>query len=142
MRATLRDEVAGFLRERGPSTASTIALGVRARRADVDAVLAGDGFSRVTRPEGASPRPAYFGVSRLVPVSRAALLLGVLADGGWHSREAILDAAGRSFLTNNAASELRRLGHVVWFGRGGYRLVERASSEAPSVRDLIDSSPT
>lgn len=116
MRATLPSEVEDFLRVHGASTSNEIALGVRARRDDVDEVLAGDAaFRRAAAPEGCSPRAAYFNVSYLVPqrparvVSRADRMLEVLKDGRPHSREEIFERVG-FMLTNNAASELRARG--------------------------------
>lgn len=119
MRPTLAVEVESFLRTHGASTANEIALGIRARRDDVDEVLKGDAFRRVPAPNGCSPRAAYFNLSYRVParpaavVSRADRMLSVLRDGRPHSRQEIFDAAGGFFLTNNAASELRRKGHTV-----------------------------
>lgn len=114
MRETLPVEVEAFLRDAGTSTANEIAFGVRARRADVDEVLTGDTFRRVPPPDGCSPRAAYFNLSYLVParptntVSRADRMLEVLRDGRPHSRQEIFEAAGGFFLTNNAASEIRK----------------------------------
>jgi len=119
MRATLDDEIHGFLTAHGPSTAPEIAIGVRARRDEVDEVLAGDGYARVPAPAGGSPRAAYFISSQPVLSSRrgkknrAALLLEVLSDGREHSRREIFEQAGGFFLINNAASELRRAGYDV-----------------------------
>lgn len=133
MRATLRQEVTAFLAAHGPATAPEIALGVRARRADVDALLAGGGFCQVDRPEGAHPYSVYFAASRRVPRvterSRAGVLLSILRDGAWHSRDEILRLAGRTFLTNNAAAELRRADFDVRYSSSrGYRLEASASS--------------
>lgn len=118
MRVTLPSEVEDFLRAHGASTSNEIALGVRARRDDVDEVLAGDVFRRVAAPEGCSPRAVYFNVSYLVPrrparvVARADRMLEVLRDGRPHSREEIFERVG-FMLTNNAASELRDKGYDV-----------------------------
>jgi hypothetical protein len=116
VRLTLPTEVISFLRVHGPSTANEIAIGVRARRDDVDDVLAADTFLRVPPPSGCSPHAHYFGVSPLVPTRPAAVpcradrMLNVLKDGRPHSRQEIFEAAGGFFLTNNAASELRKRG--------------------------------
>lgn len=91
----------------------------------------GGGFMRVAHPDGASPRGAYFGVSEDVPSSRstasrrADLLLEILRDGRSHSRDEIWRLTEAFFLTNNAASELRRRGHTVIYDRSddSYRLV-------------------
>lgn len=114
MRETLAVEVETFLRVHGPSTANEIALGVRARRDDVDDVLAGEPFARVPAPDGCSPHAHYFSLSYLVPSpgsgkNRADLMLEVLSDGGVHSRQEIFERVG-FMLTNNAASELRDRG--------------------------------
>lgn len=114
MRKTLTVEVEDFLRWNGPSTATQIAVGIRARRDDVDEVLKSDRFKRVPAPSGCSPKAAWFNLSYLVPsrpatvVSRADRMLSVLRDGRPHSRQEIFEATGSFFLTNNAASELRR----------------------------------
>ena len=114
MRETLAVEVETFLRVHGPSTANEIALGVRARRDDVDDVLAGEPFARVPAPDGCSPHAHYFNLSPFVPSpgkdkNRADLMLEVLSDGGVHSRQEIFERVG-FMLTNNAASELRDRG--------------------------------
>ncbi len=134
MSRDLRSEVAAFLDKQGPATVKAIASGVRARRDDVAAVLAQEGFSQAPRPEGAHPHSVWFLVSRRVPRitegSRAGTLLGILRDGAWHTRADIFERAGRSFLTNNAASDLRAAGHDVRFDRKrGYRLVSLAAPE-------------
>ena len=59
---------------------------------------------------------------------RADRMLHVLKDGAWHSREEILALSpGPYFLTNNAASDLRKRGLVVEYelrrGLRCYRLV-------------------
>jgi hypothetical protein len=118
VRASLPEEVRAYLLGHGPHTATDIAYGVCARRSDVDVVLAAGGFRRVPVPEGENPRARYFDLSPAVPVplrrgSRAAQMLRVLRDGKRHSREEILQLAGGFFLTNNAASELRRMGYDV-----------------------------
>lgn len=133
MRATLRQEVVEHLTAHGPLTASALAIGVRARRDDVDEVLAGGGFTRVPHPEGASPRAVYFDVSEHVPRTRtmasrrADLLLEILRDGRSHSRDEIWRLTEAFFLTNNAASELRRRGHQIVYERGtdSYRLIRQ-----------------
>lgn len=124
MRVTLPDEVAAFLEERGPSTATAVALGIRARRLDVNLVLADGRFSRVPPPSGMSPHGKYFGLSQPVPAaprgnSRAAAMLAVLRDGREHSRHEIFRRTGRFFMTNNAAHELRRQGYAVKQRRDG-----------------------
>lgn len=118
MRETLAGEVESFLRAHGAKTATEIAIGVCARRDDVDEVLTGDAFTRVPAPEGCSPRASYFSLSYLVParppraVSRADRMLEVLRDRRPHSREEIFERVG-FMLTNNAASELRERGYDV-----------------------------
>lgn len=118
MRETLTVEVEDFLRWNGPSTATQIAVGIRARRDDVDEVLKSDPFKRVSAPSGCSPKAAWFNLSYLVParptrvVSRADRMLEVLQDGRPHSREEIFERVG-FMLTNNAASELREQGYEV-----------------------------
>jgi hypothetical protein len=126
--------VRAFLVEHGASTVPQVASGVRARQAEVRAVVTQEGFSLADPPAGATPHGIYYVSSRLVPRiaegSRAAVLLGILADGEWHGRAEILAEAGRAFLTNNAAAELRRAGHVVEFSaKSGYRLVSLAAPE-------------
>jgi hypothetical protein len=128
LRASLPDEVAEFLREHGPATASAVAMGIRARRDDVDAALTGARFCRVQRPEGASPRAVYFSLSPRVQYfrggkSRAAAMLDVLRDGKRHDRDEIFRLAGRFFLTNNAAAELRKAGYDVRSGYQGENVV-------------------
>ena len=150
MRQTLHVEVEDFLRATGASTVNTIAMGVQARRADIDEVLKADTFRRVPTPLGCSPRAAYFNLSYLVPsrpatvVSRADRMLSVLRDGRPHSRQEIFEATGSFFLTNNAASELRAKGLTVEQRRDRgvviYQLVgvEHAGdvAEGSSGRDL------
>jgi hypothetical protein len=135
VRATLRSEISRFLEATGASTATSIAYGVNARRADVDRVLAGPGFARVEPPDGCRTNGRYFNLSRLVPgvarrASRAAVMLEILADGQSHSRAEVVDAliaAGASLFTNNAAAELRAQGYDIVTDRSGgtvsYRLV-------------------
>lgn len=136
----LRAEVHAWLLEHGPAQAKTIAVGVRARKAEVAAVLAQDGFSQAERPGGTHPQSEWWIASRRVPRvtegSRAARLLSILSDGEWHSRGDILVRAGRSFLTNNAAAELRAAGHdVVYKPVRGYRLRVPRSLAAPGGRE-------
>lgn len=133
----LRGEVHAWLLEHGPAQAKAIALGVRARKVEVAAVLAQDGFSQAERPAGAHPQSEWWIASRRVPRvtegSRAGLLLAILQDSAWHSRADIFERTGRSFLTNNAASDLRGAGHVVEYEpRRGYRLVSLAAPEGRS----------
>jgi hypothetical protein len=135
MRASLRSEISRFLEAKGASTSPMIAYGVNARRADVDRVLAGPGFSRVEAPEGCRTNGRYFNLSQLVPgaarrASRAEVMLEVLGDGEPHSRAEVIDnliAAGASLFTNNAAAELRARGYDVFTDRSGgtvsYRLI-------------------
>ena len=123
-----------FLLEHGPSRVKDIAVGVRARRDVVADLLTQEPFTQVERPEGAHPHSVYHSVSLRVPRitegSRGWLLLSILQDGAWHGRDEIFEAAGRSFLTNNAAAELRRAGHAVEYSaRHGYRLVSLAAPE-------------
>lgn len=148
MRPTLVTEVEEFLRWNGPQTATQIATGVRARRDDVDDVLAGEIFRRVPPPVGCNPRATYFSLSYLVParparvVNRGDKMLKVLRDGRWHSRQEIFEAEG-FFLTNNAASELRSRGYKIEQRRERgvyiYRLVgaldEAASSPSAVSRE-------
>lgn len=138
MRATLATEVETFLRAHGPATATAIAMGIRARRDDVDEILARDDFKRVPPPGGCSPRAAYWNVSYLVPLptkgkNRADLMLEVLRDGGVHSRTEIFERVG-FMLTNNAAAELRARGytveHRVERGNHVYQLVESGDEAA------------
>jgi hypothetical protein len=126
----LPGEVERFLRKHGPTTSTEIALGVRARRDDVDEVLSSGRFRRAMPPGGSSPRAVYFDVSRRVLRTdgslrlRAQRMLDVLKDGMEHSRSELL-AAGVG-VTNNAASELRGAGYDVRYRRSGgesfYRL--------------------
>ena len=116
MRDTLPVEVERFLREIkcAPATANEIAIGVRARRDDVDEVLKSAPFTRVPPPDGCSPHAHYFSLSPFVPSpgkgkNRADLMLEVLKDGAVHSRQEIFERVG-FMLTNNAASELRDRG--------------------------------
>jgi hypothetical protein len=135
----LRDEVAGFLLEHGPSTSSQIAAGVRARRNSVDEELLAGPFVVAPTPEGANHRARHWVglpvASCRVPSGqgRAAAMLGVLRDGRKHSRVEIFKAAGRFFLTNNAASELRAKGYDVRHGRDGGLDVYWLASPATSV---------
>lgn len=114
MRETLATEVESFLRAHGASTANEIALGIRARRDDVDEVLTSEAFKRVPAPDGCSPHAHYFNLSPFVRSpgkgkNRADLMLEVLSDGAVHSRQEIFESVG-FMLTNNAASELRDRG--------------------------------
>lgn len=146
MRETLGVEVEEFLRVHGASTPTSIAVGVRARRDDVDEVLRGDAFRRVPAPDGCSPKASYFNLSYLVParpattVSRADRMLSVLRDGRARSRQEIFEEAGGFFLTNNAASELRKRGYNISQRRERgvyvYQLVgglDEAAASSPSA---------
>ena len=164
MRATLPDEVAAFLRDRGPSTASEVSLGIRARRDDVDEVLAESRFTRVARPEHGSPRAAYFNVSEAVltadaPGSAAGqkirdkdFLLAVLADGRWHTLTEILSRSfrdrGVGLTVHSRAANLRRDGHTIANRRlspgpgKGYKVVSeyKLVRRAGNLRALAGSS--
>jgi hypothetical protein len=139
VRATLQAESARFLREHGPSTGTEIALGIRARRDDVDRILVSDGFCRVPPPVGGKPRGVYFNVSRPVRRTdgrlrgRAQRMLDVLRDGQPHSRDE-LATAGVGNYPNNAAAELRAAGYDVRYRRRDgvslYQLITDAASEA------------
>lgn len=132
MTRDLHAEVTAFLSVHGAARAREIAAALRARLAKVMVVLAQEGFSQAERPVGAHPHSVYWVASRRFPQSRSGLLLSILQDGEWHAREAILARAGRSFLTNNAAYELRRAGYgVEYSAKAGYRLVSLAAPEAP-----------
>jgi hypothetical protein len=119
VRASLGAEVEEFLRVHGASTVTEIRMGVRARRIDVEEALTGEAFTRVPPPPGCSPRATYFNVSYRVPASparqesRADRMLHVLRDGRARSRQEIFESAGGFFLTNNAASELRKRGYQI-----------------------------
>lgn len=156
MRASLHDEVAAFLAERGPSSSPEIATGIRARRGDVDRVLADGGFALAPRREGAHANARFFVSSGRVPrsrggMSRADVLAEILADGRRHTRAEIYAAAGRVIHTNNAAVELRRRDVDVRYDRSsdsywiaslaepetpGPPLVSGSASEAVAVGDL------
>ncbi len=135
----LQTEIAAFL-ARGPATGAAIAMGIRVRRAVVDEALLAGPFVEAPAPEGANPRARHWQTapisSQPVPggKTRAAAMLSVLADGRKRSRDEIFEAAGRFFLTNNAASELRAKGYDVRQGREGklyvYWLVSARSSAA------------
>lgn len=107
-------EVERFLRKHGASSSKVIAKGVRARRVDVDRVLASDRFRRVSPPAGVSPRTVLYvvGTRRDKLPARAARMLSVLADGHGHSRVDIVAEASINY-PNNAASELRAAGYDV-----------------------------
>jgi hypothetical protein len=149
MRGTpLPEEIRAFLVANGPATSPEIALAVRARRTDVDRALAEGPFTRAGRPDGTSGRGKYWNASQLVRVprggkSREALMLDVLRDGRWHSRRDLWDAAGKFFLTNNAAAELRRKGHNVVYDRGrdAYRLAPAAAMRAPRSVSVSGDAP-
>lgn len=138
MRASLPAEMRAFLDEHGPATAPEIALGIRARRVDVDHVLASGAFSRSERPKGASPNAAYFVSSPVVPrprslkSGRADAFYSLFADGIPHSRAECQQAVG--VYTNNAAAELRRRGDDVRYDRktDSYQLVASAKPGASS----------
>jgi hypothetical protein len=147
VRETLRSEVVAFLQSNGAATRTEIALGVGARRADVDVLLVSGGFSRVDAPEGRSTRGKFWNLSEAVPARRggkscAERMLDVLRDGKWHSRTEIFVAAGGFFLTNNAASELRtKHGVNIEFGYGKgqvpqYRLAQPAAMRAPAAASI------
>lgn len=137
MSRDLQAEVTAFLAEHGPARAKEIAAGIRARLAEVMAVLDQDGFSQAERPAGAHPHSVYWVASRRFPQSRSGLLLSILQDGEWHTRAMIFERAGRSFLTNNAAAELRAAGHVIEYSaKAGYRLVSLEAPEGCPVAGL------
>lgn len=130
----------------GASTSAQIAAGVRARRSAVDEELLAGRFVEAPTPEGGNPRARYWIDPAVTSQGvlprpkgqrgRAAAMLAVLSDGRLHSREEIFAKAGRFFLTNNAASQLRALGHDVRMERVsgtvyGYRLAGRPA--APSA---------
>lgn len=115
MSRDLRSEIHAFLEAGNPATASEIALGVRARRADVVNALAG--FPRVPAPVGVNHRSAYYAVSQAVPHSEGgtpsqnARILQALRDGKPHTTAEIHTAAGFSRL-NSRIAELRARGYV------------------------------
>jgi hypothetical protein len=141
VRASLVEEVVAFLGTHGPSTAREVGLGVRARRRDVDAVLALEPFCRVARPEGAYPHREYFGVSRRVPDARRrtpragsqeARILEVLRDGGEHSAAELLARVGFMHLNSRISSLRRKCGFGIERRQEGrehfYRLVSEPAS--------------
>lgn len=116
----LAAEIHDYLTAHGPSTAIEIAMGVRARRADMMARLVRE-FPVVAAPAGANPRATYYGPSRPVPhaesgtdaaPSQSARILSVLRDGKPHTTAAIHAIAGFSRL-NSRLSELRGRGYVI-----------------------------
>lgn len=134
MRASLRSEVEAFLLRHGAHTAKQIAAAIRARRADVDVILAEPVFSVAPTPDGALPRATYFDVSHRVPRSqraRADVMLDVLRDNRAHSRSELWEAGGGFFLTNNAAAELRHRGFGVVYDRkqDSYRITSWPTDE-------------
>lgn len=148
MRPSLRQEVEAFLRLHGPSTGIEVGLGVRARRGDVDRILASDAFEIVPTPDGKSPRATYFNLSERVPARRKAntkrsrLLLSVLRDGRRHSRDEIFERVGRFFLTNNAAAELRAQGvDVRYVRKDGVDFYWIESAESGSLDEAASSNP-
>ena len=129
---TVRDlaaEVAAYLEAHGPARSGMVAAGIRARRIHVIQTLHAGPFEKTSRPEGGDPRATYWRNatirSRAVPraqrrINRADRMLAVLRDGRKHSREEILALAGGPFfLTNNAASDLRKKGHNVRYAVEG-----------------------
>lgn len=113
MTRDLSSRMGTFISERGPSTCSEIASGVRARYIDVLNELQAGAFLEAAAPEHGSPRATYWTAapvpSQPLPVSRADRLYSVLADGRPHSRQEVFERVG-FMLTNNAASELRARG--------------------------------
>lgn len=122
---SLADRVASFLAGTGrPLTAREIASQLHVRHIDVLRTLTSDPrFQRLVPTPGRSPRAKGYtlangngersgAVVTRVP-NRAALMLEALRDGDWHSRHDIFYRAGRFFLTNNAAAELRARGFEV-----------------------------
>jgi hypothetical protein len=153
VRPSLQAEIREFLLANGPSTAPEIALGLRARRVDIDRVLSSsNGFERVSAPEGVTGRGKYWNASQLVPMrrggkSRSAQMLDVLRDGKWHTRYDIFNATGRYFLTNNAATELRAAGYSIEFGWGDgrvpqYRLAPAAAMRTPRTVSVSGDAPS
>lgn len=115
----LAAEIRTFLSSSGPSTATEIGLGVRARRQAVQAVLAQDGFERVERPDGANPRGEFFNLSRPglrsesstnARASQSARVLALLSDGKPHSHHEIY-AIG--CVAHSRIDELRKRGHRI-----------------------------
>lgn len=112
----LRDEVAAFIGRNGPQTTEDVAIGIRARRADVAAVLAGEGFYRCAAPEGTNPRAVFFNVSQHVPRAQRRTdcdyLHAILSDGREHSLDEILARSqrerGHGFTVHSRAAELRK----------------------------------
>lgn len=112
----LRDDVAAFIGRNGPSTTEEVAIGIRARRADVASVLAGQGFYRCSTPEGKNPRAVFFNVSRHVPRAQRRndcdYLHAILSDGREHSLDEILARSqrerGHGFTVHSRAAELRK----------------------------------
>lgn len=121
MRASLERDVAAYLEAYGPATSTAIALGVRARRVDVAAVLASARFRRVDPPGGTASRAKCFGLSPVVPQRRSGKsrraddLLELLRDGEPHTRSECRSVAGD--YPNNAAHELRGRGVDVRYDR-------------------------
>lgn len=117
MTRDLNGEIVAFL-GRGPATATEIAAGVRARRADVDEALLDGPFAEAPAPEGAHPLARHWSAaplpSRAVPERQSDkdFLLHVLADGGWHSLSEILTRSfrerGCGLTVHSRASDLRR----------------------------------
>lgn len=75
-------------------------------------------------------------------MNRASLMLAALEGNHWRSRLDIFEHAGRFFLTNNAASELRALGYDVeerrFQGNYEYRLLSpTAPAEEPDGLSLL-----
>jgi hypothetical protein len=138
VRLSLPSQVLEFVGRHGASTAPEIALALRARRADVDLVLAEGPFQVTETPEGKHGNAKYWISSSVVlsrrgGKSRAARMLDVLRDGRWHSRTEIWTAAGGFFLTNNAAAELRREGRNIVYDKkqDAYRLERAVALRVP-----------
>lgn len=135
MRETLRDEVRAFLESHGAATASDVAVGVRARRADVDRVLADTGsFETTTHPAGGSPAATYWRVSPHVPVPQWKRIVAVLADRRPHSMQEIHAKAGFCRL-NSRVSELRSRGYEITCDKTGGNYIYTLVS---TPDDLLD----
>ena len=116
---TLHDEIRGYLAANGPSTSTEVALGVRRNVQLVTDALRD--FPTVSAPPGRSGRGIFYAAPRIVspgvPWNDTDYLAAVLADGGWHRLEEIVQRSqrerGHGLTVHSRAADLRKRGFTV-----------------------------
>lgn len=160
----LPERVAGYLTEYPGQRCEEIARGVHARTSEVRRILKMDErfIASKTWLDGVTAVLYQFTpgnqadgrgrAEKAKQLSRAARLYSVLRDGRVHSRQEIFERIGYE-LTNNAASELRKLGHIVHHSQIGrvhcYQLGEVEEGEVrgagvsrPAIAGLSERPPS